>query len=87
MSDSRPRTPRAEERIRLAQLRAAELSGNPDGCIALWEAVGLPLVAPALRDAARAAFLRNIQDAQFRSVFALWACQNALKLYEQGALD
>jgi hypothetical protein len=87
MTDTKHRTPRAEDSIRRARDRAYELSGDPDGCVKLWEELALPHIAPELRDSARSQFRERIQDDQFRSQFVIWAYQGALRLYEEGMFD
>ena len=82
-----PHSPRAEESIRHAHAEAYRLGNDPAACIDLWERVGLPFVAPALRDEARRVFRQNIVDPQFRLEFVLDAYQSALKLYEEGAFE
>lgn len=81
------RTPKAEEAILKARQRMEQLISDPAECVAMWEEVGLPLVAPETQTQAREEFRHHIQDQQFRLQFAIWCFQGTLKLYDEGALD
>jgi hypothetical protein len=80
-------TAKGEAEIRRAHEEAYRLSNSAEACIELFERVGLPLIAPARHAEARAWFRASAADPQFRTQFALFAYEGALRLYEEGAFD
>jgi len=60
------RTPRAEAALRRANAEAYRLAADPARCIAMWERLAIPLIAPAIRAEAKQTFREYIVDDQFR---------------------
>ena len=87
MSSIKVHTPRAEASLRHAHAQAERLANDPSACIALWESLWVPAVAPHLQAEARRLFRQYIVDPQFRLEFALDAYRSALQLYEEGAFE